>query len=83
MISHNKKTTRMPAEWEPHRATWIAWPHNDETWPGRLEAVQKRFLSIIRVLAIQEEVEILVPDTRHGDQILEQLLIHLNHLTCH
>ena len=26
---------RMPAEWEPHEATWIAWPHNRDDWPGR------------------------------------------------
>ena len=29
---------RWPAEWEPHRATWMAWPHNRATWPGGLEA---------------------------------------------
>ncbi|MCY4511371.1 MAG: agmatine deiminase family protein, partial [Acidobacteria bacterium] len=28
----------MPAEWEPHRATWLAWPHNRSDWPGKLEA---------------------------------------------
>ena len=26
---------RMPAEWEPHEATWIAWPHNRDDWPGK------------------------------------------------
>ena len=26
---------RMPAEWEPHAATWIAWPHNRDDWPGK------------------------------------------------
>ena len=29
---------RMPAEWEPHEATWIAWPHNREDWPGKVRA---------------------------------------------
>ena len=31
---------RWPAEWEPHRATWMAWPHNRATWPGGLEAAR-------------------------------------------
>ncbi|HVI10444.1 MAG TPA: agmatine deiminase family protein, partial [Candidatus Binatia bacterium] len=26
---------RMPAEWEPHAATWLAWPHNHGDWPGK------------------------------------------------
>ena len=30
---------RMPAEWEPHEATWIAWPHNREDWPGRFSPI--------------------------------------------
>ena len=31
---------RMPAEWEPHAATWLAWPHNVGTWPEQLEQVK-------------------------------------------
>ncbi|HKR94933.1 MAG TPA: agmatine deiminase family protein, partial [Candidatus Angelobacter sp.] len=30
---------RMPAEWEPHAATWLAWPHNKNDWPGKFEAI--------------------------------------------
>ena len=30
---------RMPAEWEPHRATWIAWPHFEPDWPGKLAPI--------------------------------------------
>lgn len=54
---------RWPAEWEPHRATWIAWPKNPETWPGglltRVEAVWAR---IIEALLGAEPVEVLVDD---------------------
>ncbi len=34
----------MPAEWAPHRATWLSWPHNLETWPTYLEKVRETLL---------------------------------------
>lgn len=49
---------RWPAEWEPHRATWLSWPHNTETWPTHLEEVEDAFCEIVRVLVQGEEVEI-------------------------
>jgi agmatine deiminase len=51
---------RMPAEWEPHEATWLSWPHNLETWPGNFEPVPPVFAEIARALATDEEVRILV-----------------------
>ena len=53
---------RWPAEWEPHRATWLAWPHNPETWPGQLEAARAEFVAILRELGRVEPVELLVAD---------------------
>ncbi len=50
---------RMPAEWEPHRATWIAWPHHEPDWPGKLGAIPWVYAEIARVLANHEPVEIL------------------------
>ncbi len=50
----------MPAEWEPHAATWIAWPHNAEDWPGRFEPIPWVFGEIVRKLAAVERVCILV-----------------------
>jgi len=50
---------RMPAEWERHDATWIAWPHHEPDWPGKLEAVRWVYAEIVRVLARHERVEIL------------------------
>lgn len=52
----------MPAEWEPHRATWLAWPENSETWPGPIAAVQEIWLRMIVALSAQEEVCLLVND---------------------
>ena len=52
----------MPAEWEPHAATWLAWPHNEDTWPGLLPQVQDIFLDMIRELHQDEMVHLLVND---------------------
>jgi agmatine deiminase len=52
----------MPAEWEPHRATWIAWPHHEPDWPGKLAAIPWVYAEIVRVLAAHEHVEILCQD---------------------
>jgi agmatine deiminase len=54
---------RMPAEWEPHSCTWMAWPHNPETWPDQdMQQVETEFLSIVQSLAKDEPVHILVND---------------------
>lgn len=53
---------RMPAEWEEHQATWIAWPHNEEDWPGRFEPIPWVYGEIVRKLAAVERVRILVAD---------------------
>jgi agmatine deiminase len=51
---------RMPAEWEPHEATWIAWPHNRDDWPGKFAAIPWVYAEIVRHLHRAEEVRILV-----------------------
>lgn len=50
----------MPAEWEPHAATWIAWPHNAEDWPRRFQPIPWVYADIVRYLARVEHVHILV-----------------------
>lgn len=50
----------MPAEWEPHTATWIAWPHNREDWPGKFEPIPWVYAEIVRYLASVEQVHIVV-----------------------
>jgi agmatine deiminase len=50
---------RFPAEWEPHRATWIGWPAHEPDWPGKLDAVRWAYAEIVRLLARYEPVEIL------------------------
>ena len=54
---------RMPAEWEPHRATWISWPHHEPDWPGKLGPIPWVYAEIARVLVPHERVEILCHTT--------------------
>lgn len=51
---------RWPAEWEPHAATWLVWPHNPDTWPGKLSRIPPVFAQMVRALLPGERVEILV-----------------------
>jgi agmatine deiminase len=53
---------RMPAEWEPHEATWIAWPHERTDWPGKFSAIPWAFAEIVRHLHVGERVNIVVND---------------------
>src|SRR5208337_3061528 len=53
---------RMPAEWEPHEATWIAWPHNRDDWPGKFAPVPWVYTEIVRHLSRVERVRILIKD---------------------
>lgn len=50
---------RWPAEWEPHEATWISWPHHTADWPGKLATIPWVYAEIARVLTAHERVEIL------------------------
>ncbi|CAN5907112.1 agmatine deiminase family protein [soil metagenome] len=51
-----------PAEWAPHDATWIAWPHHEPDWPGKLTPIPWVYAEIARVIARHERVEILCHD---------------------
>src|SRR5204863_4297673 len=53
---------RMPAEWEPHEATWIAWPHNESDWPGKFSCIPFIYAEIVRHLARVEKLHIIVQD---------------------
>ncbi|MGB6677109.1 MAG: agmatine deiminase family protein [Terriglobales bacterium] len=52
----------MPAEWEPHEATWLAWPHFRDDWPGKFEPIPWVYAEIIRHLGRHERVEVIVND---------------------
>ncbi len=56
---------RMPAEWEPHEATWIGWPHKHTDWPGKFAAIPWVYAEIVRKIAPGEFVRILVNSKVH------------------
>jgi len=58
----SKPQYRMPAEWEPHAATWLAWPHNRNDWPGKFEPIPWVYAEVIRNLTPHERVELVVQD---------------------
>jgi agmatine deiminase len=63
----------MPAEWEPHAATWLAWPHNQEDWPGKFEVIPAVFVEIARHLSRVEKVRLIV-DGEASEGRVKQLL---------
>ena len=59
---------RWPAEWEPQAATWIAWPHNVETWPGEFAQIPAIFQQLIATLLQWEPVHLLAAEPHIADQ---------------
>lgn len=51
---------RMPAEWEPHEATLLGWPHELTDWPGKFAPIPWAFAEIVRHLTRVERVNLLV-----------------------
>jgi agmatine deiminase len=51
---------RMPAEWEPHAATWLSWPHKESSWPGKVARIPPIWLEMVRALVRGEDVHVLV-----------------------
>jgi agmatine deiminase len=64
----------MPAEWEPHESTWLAWPHQRGDWPGKFEPIPWVYTEIIRNLARHERVELVVNDAAADKQARKMLL---------
>ena len=78
----------MPAEWAPHRGTWLSWPHKEASWPDKFEPVPGIFAELVSHLAPREEVHINVagPDEevsvrellRRRDIPLRRIFFHHN-----
>jgi agmatine deiminase len=63
----------MPAEWAPHDATWLAWPHNVRDWPGKFAPIPWVYAEIVRNLARGETVRLLVEDAEHEAKVRKTL----------
>jgi agmatine deiminase len=66
----------MPAEWEPHAATWLAWPHNRDTWPTRYAEMADVWTRLVEILARGEDVHVLAG----GDGVMSEARTCIGHL---
>jgi agmatine deiminase len=76
----------MPAEWEPHEATWLAWPHNRKDWPGKFAPIPWVYTEIIRHLHQRERVCVVVEDETHEQRArraLRQAMVDLSQVSFH
>ena len=70
----------MPAEWEPHHATWIAWPHNRNDWPGKFSPIPWVYVEIVRHLHRYERVRILTTAPDRPARMLAGAGVNLNQI---
>lgn len=64
---------RMPAEWAPHEATWLAWPHEKSDWPGKFAPIPWLYGDIVRHLSAVERVRILVESKDAAESVRKVL----------
>jgi len=64
---------RQPAEWAPHEATWLSWPHNRDSWPGVFAGVEPAMVAFVRALAACEPVYINVQSADHERHVRKLL----------
>lgn len=64
---------RFPAEWEPHKATWLSWPHKEASWPGKLESIYPIYAQFIALVSEGEEVHINVVNTEMQKKAMEYI----------
>jgi agmatine deiminase len=77
---------RMPAEWDRHEATWLAWPHNPEDWPGKFQPIPWIYAEIVRLLSAREHVHLIVQDAKEKSRatgILERAHANLDNVLFH
>lgn len=64
-----------PSEWHPHKATWLSWPHKEESWPGKLPTIYPKYCEFIKVLTEGELVRINVKDELMAAFAKQQLML--------
>lgn len=77
---------RMPAEWEPHRATWFAWPHDPSDWPGKFPAIPWVFAELVRWAARGEVAEVVVQGRRalrEAKEVLDRSDVEMDRVRFH
>jgi agmatine deiminase len=77
---------RMPAEWDRHEGTWLAWPHNPQDWPGKFQTIPWLYAEIVRLLAHGERVHLIVQDEKEKSRaqgILHRAGANLDQVSFH
>jgi len=67
----------MPAEWEPHAATWLGWPHNTEDWPGKFEVIPWVYGEMIRKISAGEKIRLIVRHEKKDKANARRILKHV------
>ncbi|HEX6180065.1 MAG TPA: agmatine deiminase family protein, partial [Chitinophagaceae bacterium] len=62
LVTPKKLGYYFPAEFEPHAATWLSWPHKEASWPGKIHSIYPYYAQFIRELVKGEQVNINVVD---------------------
>lgn len=62
-----------PAEWEEHEATWLSWPHNPDTWPGKIEKIYPVYCEFIKLVSEGEKVKINVTDKEMANRAFSMI----------
>jgi agmatine deiminase len=63
-----------PAEWAPHTATWLSWPHKEESWPGKIMSIYRPYCEFIKAVSEGELVRINVANEQMAAFAKEQLM---------
>ena len=63
----------MPAEWEKQEAIWLTWPHNEETWPGKVKVVENVYVRFIGALHTGQKINLLVKDKAMEQRVKRML----------
>lgn len=85
MIYPKEKGYFFPAEWHPHRATWLSWPHKEASWPGKIHSVYAPYSQFIKEVSQGEQVCINVVDQKMADEAIQYLLTagaDMNNIKC-
>src|SRR5262245_40214180 len=63
-----------PAEFEPHEATWLSWPHKEASWPGKIHAIYPYYCRFVKELTLSEKVCINVNDEAMEQSAVDHLV---------
>jgi agmatine deiminase len=74
---------RLPAEWEPHEATWIGWPHNKSDWPGKFTPIPWVYAEMVKYISRNEKVRVIVESKEHklkAEKVLKSVGLNFNNI---